>query len=53
MPTNFPTSAALPHQVDARFRVLWADHGDEVSRQYAGTVSRSGQTAPEGLAATQ
>lgn len=25
-------------QVDRRFRVLWADHGDEVSRQYAGTV---------------
>lgn len=32
--------ASLPRvlQVDARFRVLWADHGDEVSRQYAGTV---------------
>lgn len=29
-----------PHcntQVDEQFRVLWADHGDEVSRQYAGT----------------
>ncbi len=24
-------------QVDQAFRVMWADHGDEVSRQYAGT----------------
>lgn len=35
-----PEAATLPQafpEVDARFRVLWADHGDEVSRQYAGT----------------
>lgn len=24
-------------EVDRRFRVAWADHGDEISRQYAGT----------------
>ncbi|KIY91561.1 Phosphatidylinositide phosphatase SAC1 [Monoraphidium neglectum] len=27
---------ALP-EVEARFKVLWADHGDDISRQYAGT----------------
>ena len=27
----------LYRQVDLAFRVVWADHGDEVSRQYAGT----------------
>ena len=24
-------------QIDVAFRVMWADHGDEVSMQYAGT----------------
>lgn len=24
-------------QLEARFKVLWANHGDEISRQYAGT----------------
>lgn len=26
-----------PLQLEAVYRVLWADHGDEISRQYAGT----------------
>lgn len=32
--------ASLPEAfpaVDTAFRVMWADHGDEISRQYAGT----------------
>jgi len=24
-------------QLDRAFRVMWADHGDELSQQYAGT----------------
>ncbi|KAL4421843.1 hypothetical protein ABPG77_001325 [Micractinium sp. CCAP 211/92] len=35
-----PEGASLPQafpEVDQAFRVMWADHGDEVSRQYAGT----------------
>ena len=24
-------------QVEAKFKVLWANHGDDISRQYAGT----------------
>lgn len=24
-------------QVEARFKWIWADHGDDISRQYAGT----------------
>jgi len=30
LPTTLPS-------VEARFKVLWADHGDDISRQYAGT----------------
>lgn len=29
-------ASAFP-QVEVAFRVMWADHGDEISRQYAGT----------------
>lgn len=25
------------YQVEARFKILWADHGDDISKQYAGT----------------
>ncbi|KAI8468529.1 MAG: SacI homology domain-containing protein [Monoraphidium minutum] len=31
------TLAATLPQVEAQFKVLWADHGDDISRQYAGT----------------
>ena len=31
-----PPAEAFP-DVDVAFRVMWADHGDEISRQYAGT----------------
>lgn len=26
-----------PVQVEAKFKVLWANHGDDISNQYAGT----------------
>jgi hypothetical protein len=47
--TTFPT-------LETAFRVLWADHGDEVSRQYAGTgamksaFTRTGKRDVAGLA---
>lgn len=34
---RFPVARFDTRQVDVAFRVMWADHGDEVSNQYAGT----------------
>ena len=36
MPGSASLAEAFP-DVERAFRVMWADHGDEVSRQYAGT----------------
>ncbi|KAL4856549.1 Phosphoinositide phosphatase SAC7 [Chlorella vulgaris] len=36
MPESSTLPQALP-ELDLAFRVMWADHGDEVSMQYAGT----------------
>lgn len=42
-------------QVFNRFRVIWADHGDDISRQYAGTgalksgFTRTGKRTTYGL----
>ena len=47
--------AAL-RQVEARFKVLWANHGDDISNQYAGTgalksgFTRTGKRTYGGLA---
>lgn len=35
LPTTLP-------EVEKRFKVIWADHGDDISRQYAGTGERDG-----------
>ncbi|GBF98164.1 hypothetical protein Rsub_10576 [Raphidocelis subcapitata] len=48
LPTTLP-------EVEARFKVLWADHGDDISRQYAGTgalksgFTRTGKRTVGGL----
>ena len=42
-------------QVEQRFKILWADHGDDISRQYAGTgalksgFTRTGKRTKMGL----
>ena len=42
-------------QVERRFKCLWADHGDDISRQYAGTgalksgFTRTGKRTTWGL----
>lgn len=36
-------------QVEQQFKVLWADHGDDIARQYAGTGAlKSGFTRTGG-----
>jgi hypothetical protein len=29
--------SVVPCQVEQQFKILWADHGDDIARQYAGT----------------
>ena len=45
----------MPVQIEAQFKVIWADHGDEVSLQYSGTgalksgFTRTGKRSVGGL----
>ena len=45
----------LPCQVEAKFKVMWANHGDDISLQYAGTgalksgFTRTGKRTKMGL----
>ena len=36
-PGLWPGLSTCGVQLEARFKVMWANHGDEISRQYAGT----------------
>ena len=46
-------------QVEKRFKWVWADHGDDISRQYAGTgalksgFTRTGRLLPEHVSVTE
>ena len=46
-------------QVEKRFKWVWADHGDDISRQYAGTgalksgFTRTGKLLPKHVSVTE
>ena len=53
--SNWSLTACTLCQVEKRFKWLWADHGDDISRQYAGTgalksgFTRTGKRTTFGL----